>query len=136
MEERKYPDEGKLDGKKYPLTVLRLFQEYELDPKYEGSGPLPILNRCSMILDAYVAGLEAATQKYLQFDDKDMLKLRTWQAEQDAKVAAMQKNRKPYYGAAGGEYVYTYCPTTIGVVVKVRNDVTNEEIDLSDYDNW
>ena len=40
------------------------------------------------------------------------------------------------YGAIGGAYTYEFTPTSIGVVVKVRNSVTNAVIDLTDYESW
>lgn len=39
-------------------------------------------------------------------------------------------------GAIGGRYVFSFCSTTIGVVVKVRDDGTGEELDLSCYEDW
>ena len=42
----------------------------------------------------------------------------------------------PYYGAIGGAYTYSFSPTSLGCVVKVRNSVTGDEIDLTDYSAW
>lgn len=33
-------------------------------------------------------------------------------------------------------YVYKFCPTTIGDIIKIRNSKTKREIDLTDYDEW
>ena len=70
-------------------------------------------------------------------------KLQEWKAAQDAKVVEMQKdedhpfgNDKPYYGAIGGELNYSFTPTTIGLIVTVTNTLTNETIDLTEYDSW
>lgn len=56
--------------------------------------------------------------------------------EQYKKLAEWMKTRpiKPE-GCSGGRYVYEFCPTNLGLVVKVRDDITKEEIDLTDY-NW
>ena len=40
------------------------------------------------------------------------------------------------YGSIGGAYTYSFIPTSVGVVVRLKNTVTNEEIDLSDYESW
>jgi hypothetical protein len=40
----------------------------------------------------------------------------------------------PYHGAIGGAYAYCFIPTGLGSVVKVKNTVTGDEIDLTDYD--
>lgn len=58
------------------------------------------------------------------------------QAKLDAWMKRMQKKTRAHGGAIGGRFVYQFCPTSIGVVVTVRDDITKEEIDLSDYENW
>ena len=63
-------------------------------------------------------------------------KLAAWAAEQDRKVAERQGRDEPYYGSCGGELTYSFTPTSLGVVVVVRNGVTGESINLTDYDNW
>ena len=68
-----------------------------------------------------------------------------WRNEVDARVKAKQeadprlKNLTvlmPYYGAIDGAYTFSFTPTTLGEVIKVRNELTKEEIDLTDYDLW
>lgn len=64
-----------------------------------------------------------------------------WMKEQDKKVVEKQKlggwkHDFPNYGACGGAYTYLITPTSIGVVIKVKNCVTDEIIDLSDYEDW
>ena len=57
--------------------------------------------------------------------------------EQLEKLSEWMKTRpKAYGGAIGGRYVYTFCNTSLGTVVKVRDDITKEEIDLTDYVSW
>jgi len=73
-------------------------------------------------------------------DAEQAEKLATWIEEQNAKVAERQKDKDfpstPYYGCSGGAYTYLFTPTTLGMVVKVRNNMTKEEIDLTDYEMW
>lgn len=45
-------------------------------------------------------------------------------------------NIRPYYGAIGGAYIYKFCPTSLGLITKVENSVTHEEIDLTHYRTW
>ena len=51
---------------------------------------------------------------------------------------AQQKGKwiSPWYGVSQGAYVYTFVPTTVGLVIKVENTETGDSIDLSDYSNW
>ena len=75
-------------------------------------------------------------------DETQQEKLAVWKKEQDAKVIEQQKGTQyehpgeAYYGCSGGAYTYEFTPTSLGLVVVVRNEVTDEEIDLSDYDGW
>ncbi len=45
------------------------------------------------------------------------------------------KLEKQYTGAIGGGLTFSFTPTSIGMVVKVKY-LDKEEIDLSDYENW
>jgi len=67
-------------------------------------------------------------------------KLRTWQQEQEELVKSEGKNvdlnGEPYYGAIGGELTYSFTPTSLAIIVKVKHAVTENEIDLSDYDSF
>lgn len=42
----------------------------------------------------------------------------------------------PYVGAAGGQFTFSFTHTSLGDVAKVKDAVTGEELDLSDYDSW
>lgn len=88
-----------------------------------------------MLSRVYRLGQEQALEAKM-FDDNAQKRLTEWRQEQDAKVAKTQGGKFPYYGASGGAYVYTYCPTGLGIVTRVRNDVTKDEIDLTDYQDW
>jgi hypothetical protein len=41
-----------------------------------------------------------------------------------------------YTGAIGGRFTYSFTPTSLGVVVKVRDAITGLEEDLTNYDHW
>lgn len=56
--------------------------------------------------------------------------------EQDAKVAELQKTLIPYYGASGGAYSYIFTPTSLGLCVSIRNNLTKEEKNLTDFSDW
>ena len=57
--------------------------------------------------------------------------------DQQEKLNAWMKTRPTKYeGCSGGRYVYTFRPTSLGLVTRVRDDITKEEINLSDYENW
>ena len=63
-------------------------------------------------------------------------KLKSWIDEQDRLVCLKQNRSCPNYGSCGGAYTYSFTPTSIGLVIKVKNGITNNTIDLTDYDNW
>lgn len=41
-----------------------------------------------------------------------------------------------YYGVIEEGYVFTFYPTSVVNIVKIKNTLTRDEIDLTDYDNW
>jgi len=63
-------------------------------------------------------------------------KVRKWERAIDKKVAKKQGRKEAYYGATGGSMTYCFTPTSIGMVIKVKHGFTNEEIDLSNYEDW
>lgn len=64
-------------------------------------------------------------------------KFSIWRKEQDEKVAKMQKTESPpYYGCNGGGYSYIFVPTSLGLITVVKNNVTQEEINLTKYEDW
>ena len=85
--------------------------------------------------------------------DKQNSKIAQWCDDQNAKAIERQKENPPrnipmsmlesswekgypYGGAIGGDLTYSFTPTNIGVVVKITHGLTNETLDISDYDNW
>lgn len=52
-----------------------------------------------------------------------------WIKEQNCKV-------ENHGGAIGGRYTYMYTPTSLGCIIKVRDNVTHEEKDFTDYGSW
>lgn len=42
----------------------------------------------------------------------------------------------PYQGASGGGITYKFTPTSIGIVIKVQEQWTGRELDVTDYDSW
>lgn len=43
---------------------------------------------------------------------------------------------EPYTGAIGGRFTFMFTPNSIGIGVRVKDAVTERELDLSEYDNW
>lgn len=49
----------------------------------------------------------------------------------------MEKNTPDKYcGAIGGRWTYSFTPTTLGIAVSVRDNLTKLEIDLTEYEDW
>jgi hypothetical protein len=85
--------------------------------------------------------------------DEQTIQLCQWTAEQNRKAVAEQRINPPvgvscdlldacwsqgypYGGAIGGSLTFMFTPTGLGVVTRVRDAFTLEEIDLSDYGDW
>lgn len=85
--------------------------------------------------------------------DNQTIRLCQWTAEQNR--VAVEEQRKnppahvsrellescwesgyPYGGAIGGSLTFMFTPTGLGVVTKVRDAFTGQELDLSDYGDW
>lgn len=61
----------------------------------------------------------------------------TLNKEQSAKLNAWcEKHKDLPSGAIGGRYTFHFTNTSIGTVIKVTDNCTKEEIDLSDYESW
>lgn len=57
--------------------------------------------------------------------------------DQLKKLAEWMKSKpKKYTGAIGGRFTYEFHPTSLGVVIKVKDETDQSEIDLSDYEDW
>lgn len=85
------------------------------------------------------------------FED-EIEKLKVWKESQMSKSIEIQKAKVsvtdqmydifkkywdygfPYDGAVGGIFEYKFIPTNLGRSVLVRNSITGDEIDLTDYD--
>jgi hypothetical protein len=64
---------------------------------------------------------------------EELTKIKTWEAQQDAKILEKQKfnkepfiqhlteNNIPYYGAIGGSLTYCFTPNGLGVVIIIKH---------------
>lgn len=80
-------------------------------------------------------------------DAEQWLKLNSWLKETNKKTAALQwaipeirkhmlDEHTTYGGAIGGSLTYSFTPTSLGMIVKVRDALSKQEIDLTNYDEW
>jgi hypothetical protein len=81
-----------------------------------------------------------------------IVKLDEWMKKQNADAVAAQRANPPdvplpllescwedgfpYGGAIGGGFTFSFTPTSIGVVVKVHNVMTDDVLDLTDWELW
>lgn len=112
-------------GEEVKLTsnVEELLKQYE-------SGELDLR---TLIGEVYSAGMR---DESIKLNDEDYKKFNAWKKEVESRIAAKQGRDKPYYGAIGGAYVWTQCFTSLGGILKVRNDLTGEELDFTNYEDW
>ncbi len=59
----------------------------------------------------------------------------TISGEEIKKRNEWQEKIKGLYGEYG-EYTYSFTPTGIGDVIKVKSHLTGLELDITDIDNW
>ena len=89
-----------------------------------------------------MAEVEQKPWLVVHLTDEQKQKLADFKKAQDNKVMQMQKgtpmerNGFAYYGAIGGAYTYKIGFTSLGQYVSVVNELTKEELDLTDYDSW
>lgn len=55
---------------------------------------------------------------------------------QKMKESLMWGNAKVYYGVIEDGYIFSFQPNQLGVVVTVRNTLTGDELNLTNFDNW
>lgn len=55
------------------------------------------------------------------------------QRKADAFIAETQKQNT---GCSGGQYTYSFTPTTLGTITKITDNVSGRVHDLTDYNAW
>lgn len=61
-----------------------------------------------------------------KLETEELKKLNEW----------IKKLPKASSGAIGGRLTYSFTPTSLGMVIKVTDEISKQTIDLSDYDRW
>lgn len=57
--------------------------------------------------------------------------------EQDEKINKWVKKQKTKpQGTIGGTYTYSFTFTSLGTIIKVKNNVNGKEIDVTNYNEW
>ena len=39
-------------------------------------------------------------------------------------------------GAIGGRFTFEFTPTGIGMAIKIKDKITKQDLDLTDYESW
>lgn len=60
--------------------------------------------------------------------ESDWIKIKEWKAN--------LPKQDSYGGAIGGRFGYIFIPTTLGTTKKVKDYISGEVLDLTDYDSW
>lgn len=60
--------------------------------------------------------------------EDDWIKIKKWKSE-----LPKQDN---HGGAIGGRYGYEFIPTTLGTTKRVKDYISGEVLDLTDYEHW
>ena len=101
-------------------------------------------------------------ERVFRIPESQLERLGTWIFEIDTKVASKQietgkgmagsdlsserlreiresiERGKPFpdYGMIGGAYEYSFSPNSVGIVINVKNTVSGDTIDLTEYEGW
>lgn len=67
--------------------------------------------------------------------DEDFVKFAEWKATLPCPTG-LNEDGFPVGGAIGGRWTYSFTPTSIGCVVKIKDGISGQELDLSDYNHW
>lgn len=62
--------------------------------------------------------------------------LDTKQSSKVLEFMSLQSGDKAYEGSIGGRFTYSFTPTSLGTVTKVRDNISGEELDVTDYGAW
>lgn len=76
------------------------------------------------------------TNETLSFEvtPEEQARIQQWLAETDTRLT--KEEVSTYQGAIGGRLTYRFTDTSLGRVFTVHDSVTNEELDLTNYDAW
>jgi hypothetical protein len=61
-----------------------------------------------------------------EISDEQLNKIKSW----------TDTHQSCYTGAIGGRYTYCFSPTSLGVILNVKDIVTGNEIDVTEYSDW
>lgn len=68
-------------------------------------------------------------------DTKQVDRLNIWIDEQNDHLRS--QGRDPdHVGASGGRFTYSFTQTSIGQVIHVKDHLSGEQVDLTDYSQW
>ncbi len=64
-----------------------------------------------------------------RFSEDQYIKLQKWKN-------GLQPPRDANCGAIGGRFTYLFTPTNLGTIIIVLDNLSQDTIDITDYDNW
>lgn len=124
------------DQAKFPAELLELLEKHDIDPADDDHLVLLFESELAEFAHEvfqYGMMIGGATSR---MNESQYEKFQTWCKQQDAAIAQRQGNKLPYYGAIGGAYTFSTTATSLGMVLTVKNDLTDEELDLTEYEDW
>jgi len=63
-----------------------------------------------------------------ELDEAETQKFEAWKRE--------QKEKDPHIATAGERWTFMFTPTGLGTIIRVKDELLKEEIDLTDWENW
>ena len=73
-----------------------------------------------------------------ELSQDEMNKINNWVKEihQDIIKTSDKDSLKIFTSAIGGYITYSFTPTNIGLVTKIKEELSGKELDLTDYESW
>lgn len=63
-----------------------------------------------------------------ELDESEIKKFQSWKKK--------QKEKDPHIATAGERWTFMFTPTGLGTMIKVKDELLGDEIDLTDWDNF
>jgi len=60
----------------------------------------------------------------------------TLSEEQNEKIKDFIDKNVKYSGAIGGQFTWSFTPTSLGTIIKITDHISKEVLDVSNYDEW
>ncbi len=101
-----------------------------------GGGDFPEGDRFVNDIQEGNAFITASSKEAVEYAVKQLYPTATVKVKWDKVEEWSRKHKQVYTGAIGGRYTYSFTPTGLGTIVKIHDPITDETLDVTDYESW